>query len=158
MQHHIAMLAEGQISHVPSNNDLEELFKSLATAWKDGEVRPTHRAKPKPRRDYRTRKDPFEAVWPTIRGWLEAEPERTAKELLERLQGEQLGAFTDGQLRTLQRRVSAWRAAAARRLILGPPPTVAFGTTITVAVVDHLPLLSTHVATGVTKREPGYGS
>jgi len=145
MQHHIAMLADGQISHVPSNNDLEELFRSLATAWKDGEVRPTHRVKPKARRDYRTRKDPFEAVWPTIRGWLEAEPERTAKELLERLQREQQGAFTDGQLRTLQRRVSAWRAAAARRLILAPPPTVAFGTTITVAV-GHLPSLSTHLS------------
>lgn len=127
LQHHIALLADGQISHVPySNSDLEELFKSLATAWQDGEVRPTHRAQPKLRRDWRTRKDPFEAVWPTIRDWLEAEPERTAKELFERMQHEQPGAFVDGQLRTLQRRVSEWRAAAARRFILAAPATVVF--------------------------------
>ncbi len=125
VQHHVALLAAGQTTHVPQlNNDLQALFSSLATAWKDGEVRPTHRAQPKPRRDYRTRKDPFEAVWPTIVKWLEADPDRTAAELLERVQREQQGAFVDGQLRTLQRRVRDWRAAAARRLIVAAPAVV----------------------------------
>ena len=125
MQHQIALLAEGQISHVPQlHNNLEELFSSLATAWKDGEVRPTHRQQPKPRRDWRTRKDPFEAVWPTIVAWLEVEPDRTAAELLERAQHKHPGMFVDGQLRTLQRRVRDWRAAAARRLIVAAPASI----------------------------------
>jgi hypothetical protein len=39
-----------------------------------------------------------------LREWFEAEPWRTSRELLERLQGEQPGVYPDGQLRTLQRR------------------------------------------------------
>ena len=50
---------------------------------------------------------------------MEAEPDRSAKELLERLHDERPGAFTNGQLRTLQRRVRAWRAATAKRLVFG---------------------------------------
>jgi len=125
LQHHVALLADGQSSHVPAlNSDLKTLFDSLATAWKDGEVRPTHRVQSKPRRDWRTRKDPFEAVWPTIVAWLDAEPDRTAAELFERVQKEHPGMFSDGKLRTLQRRVREWRAAAARRLIVAPPGPV----------------------------------
>jgi hypothetical protein len=48
-----------------------------------------------------------------LREWLEAEPWRTSRELLERLQGEQPGAYPDGQLRTLQRRVKVWRRELA---------------------------------------------
>jgi len=125
LQHHVALLADGQTSHVPTlPSDLKPLFDGLATAWKDGEVRPTHRVQPKPRRDYRTRKDPFEAVWPTIVKWLEAEPDRTAAELFARLQQDCPGMFSDGQLRTLQRRVREWREAAARRLIVAQPVPV----------------------------------
>lgn len=89
----------------------------LATASNDGEARPTHRAEPKPRRTWRTRKDPFEAVWPRIVTWLESEPDATAKRLLQRLQSEAPGAFPDRLLRTLQRRVKAWRRLAAGRLV-----------------------------------------
>jgi hypothetical protein len=53
--------------------------------------------------------------------WLEDEPERTAKELFQRLQREQPGMFPNGQLRTLQRRVKQWRSTAARQLILAGP-------------------------------------
>jgi hypothetical protein len=59
--------------------------------------------------------------WPLVRRWLEAEPNRTAKELFGRLQAEMPGAFPDKQLRTLQRRVHEWRSTEARRLILGQP-------------------------------------
>ena len=123
VQQHIAGLAARDVRYVLPHRDadLDRFLRSLATAWKDGEVRPTHREGhregPKPVHYWRTRKDPFEAVWPRIVTWLDAEPERTAKELLERLQGEQPGAFPDQQLRTLQRRVKVWRRAAARRLI-----------------------------------------
>lgn len=59
--------------------------------------------------------DPFEGAWATISLWLEVEPYRTSKELLQRLQAESPVKIPDGQLRTLQRRVKAWRAAEARR-------------------------------------------
>jgi len=130
MQHHLAQLALGTIVHTaqPRDANLELFMKSLATIWREGEVRPTHRKEPKPRRDWRTRADPFENAWPRIVAWLEAEPDRTAKELLVRLQAEGPDAFADGQLRSLQRKVKDWRAAAARRLVFsvtGAPDLVA---------------------------------
>jgi hypothetical protein len=61
-------------------------------------------------RTYRTRPDPFTAVWEDIRQWLEAQPERTAKSVFQELQQRYPSQFPDVQLRTLQRRVSDWRA------------------------------------------------
>jgi retron-type reverse transcriptase len=122
VQQHLAGLARGEVLHVLPHRDadLDRFLLSLATAWKDGEVRPTHRAGPKPKRHWRTRPDPFEAVWPRVVTWLETEPDRTAKELLERLQA-QGAACSQRQLRTLQRRVKAWRSLAARRLVFMAP-------------------------------------
>ena len=124
VQHHLAELATGLKPHLPprSCGSLDGLLKGLATAWKQGEIRATHRTAPRPARDWRTRKDPFETAWPIVRAWLEAEPDRTAKEILERLQAEQPDAFPDGQLRTLQRRVREWRQDAARRLVFASSP------------------------------------
>ena len=121
VQHHIAGLAAGEVVHaLPSRDaDLNRFLHSLATAWTGGEVRPTHRHGPKPARHWRTREDPFEATWPRIVLWLKSEPDRTAKELLERLQVEEQNAPADAQLRTLQRRVKEWRRAEARRLVFG---------------------------------------
>ena len=120
MQRHLAELAAGEVpSILPARDpELDSFLKSLATAWQRGEVRPTHRERPKPPRDWRTRADPFETAWPVVCRWLEREPDRTAKELFRRLQIEQPGAFPDGQLRTLQRRVQEWRTSPARKLIL----------------------------------------
>lgn len=119
VQQHLAGLSDGQRPHLPPYRDssLERFLGSLSTAWKEGEVRPTHRAKAKPERYWRTRKDPFEGVWAEVLLWLECEPNRTAKELFARLQDEHTGTFPDGQLRTLQRRVKEWRRAAAQRLV-----------------------------------------
>jgi len=80
-------------------------------------VRPTHRARPKAERNWRTRKDPFAAVWPSVLAWLQEEPDRTGAELLLRLQAEHPGEYPDTTLRTLQRRVKVWRRAAARKLV-----------------------------------------
>ena len=119
VQHELAGIAAGEVLHVVPRGDgeLDQFLKSLSTAWHDGEVRATHRAKPKPQRDWRTRKDPFEAVWPRILAWLQHEPDRTGIELLLRLQTEHPGEFPDKQLRTLQRRLKLWRRAAARNLV-----------------------------------------
>jgi len=59
---------------------------------------------------WRTREDPFNEVWEYIRGYLETNPELEAKTLFGLLQREQPGKFQDGQLRTLQRKIKAWRA------------------------------------------------
>ena len=119
MQHHLVLLSTKGAPRPlpPAVADLDRFFKGLAVAWKDGEVRPTHRTDPRPARDWRTRADPFEGAWSQMRAWLDAEPDRTARELFERLQAAHPGTFPDGQLRTLQRRVKEWRSAAARRLV-----------------------------------------
>jgi hypothetical protein len=123
VQHHLAGLVAGERVHVLPHRDadLDRFLNSLAHAWKEGEVRPTHRKGPKPPRHWRTRKDPFEATWPRVVTWLESEPDRTAKELFARLREERPGAFTAGQVRTLQRRVKEWRTLAARRLVFAEP-------------------------------------
>jgi hypothetical protein len=119
VQHQIAGLAAGAALHVVPHRDaeLDQFLKGLATAWHDGEVRPTHRSPPKPQRHWRTRRDPFEAVWPRVLGWLQDEPDRTATELLQRLQAEYPNEFSDAHVRTLQRRVKIWRRAEARKLV-----------------------------------------
>ena len=84
---------------------------SLADLVKKGRSgRRYHRAKkPKGPRMYRTRKDPFEAVWDEVVAWLTAEPERTAKSAFDELQRTYPGTFASGQLRTLQHHVQLWR-------------------------------------------------
>lgn len=104
-------------SKTSNRQSMEEFVKQLPELWKLGEVRPTHRKKPQKPHTWRTRKDPFELVFPLILKWLESEPDRTAKELFLRLQKKYPGEFRDCQLRTLQRRVKAWRSRMARNLL-----------------------------------------
>jgi len=59
---------------------------------------------------WRTRPDPFEEVWEEVREFLEVNPGLEAKTLFQYLQRRYPGRFQDGQTRTLQRRVSEWRA------------------------------------------------
>ena len=132
MQRHIASLADGKADHHAAphrEHDLDRFLASLESAWLQGEVRPTHRPKPSGERHWLTRKDPFEAVWPEILAWLEAEPDSTGKELFDRLRQAHPNKFEPGQLRTLQRRVKDWRMAAARRLLFADyttqPPSAA---------------------------------
>ena len=61
-------------------------------------------------RTWRTREDPFQDVWPEIRALLELNPGLHAKTLFEDLQRRFPGRFQDSQLRTLQRKIKAWRA------------------------------------------------
>jgi len=70
--------------------------------------------------NWRTRPDPFEHVWETITEKLTVNSGLEAKTLFEALQREQPGEFSDGQLRTLQRRIKVWRATE------GPPKEVFF--------------------------------
>ena len=64
----------------------------------------------KPERTWRTHPDPFADVWEEARELLEVNPGLQARTIFEELQRRYPGRFSDGQLRTLQRRVKAWRA------------------------------------------------
>jgi hypothetical protein len=61
-------------------------------------------------RSWRTRPDAFADVWPEMAQRLEVNPGLQAKTLFNDLQRRFPGRFSDGQLRTLQKRVKAWRA------------------------------------------------
>lgn len=66
------------------------------------EVNPAHH--------WRTRSDPFAEVWEEVRERLSVHPGLEAKTLLADLQRRYPGRFSDGHLRTLQRRIKRWRA------------------------------------------------
>jgi hypothetical protein len=102
----------------PTPPTLEQFLSGLRTAWQEGEVRPTSVPKAKPKR-LRRRPDPLAAVTTELRGWFEAEPWRTSRELFERLQAVYPGVYPDGQLRTLQRRVKEWRREVAYQMVFG---------------------------------------
>lgn len=69
---------------------------------------------------WRTRQDPFAEVWPQLQEQLALTPGLEAKTLFEALQRQYPGRFADSQLRTLQRRLKAWRA------VQGPAKEVFF--------------------------------
>ena len=69
---------------------------------------------------WRTRKDPFDDVWPRVEERLKINPGLEDKTLFEDLKRRYPGRFGDGHLRTLQRRVKVWRA------LQGPPQEVFF--------------------------------
>ena len=82
-----------------------------------GEVAPSA---PTQRR-WRTRKDPFEAVWDSeIVPLLEDQPALDPTTLFEDLQDRHPGVYPNGCKRTFQRRVKAWKA------VHGPDKTVMF--------------------------------
>lgn len=124
----LAGLASADDEEASVDASLEDFLSELPELWRQGECRPTHQQEPKRVRTWRTRADPFEAVWPQAREWLEQEPDITGKALFDRLRRKYPGEFAPGQLRTLQRRVREWRQAMARTLItfssatLPPPP------------------------------------
>ena len=120
-QQHLAQSEVGAISETSgeTSQELSRFIESLATAWRDGETRPTHRKPNTGPRPWRTRADPFENAWTVVEEWLNEHPDANAKRIFVRLQAHMPDTFTPGQLRTLQRRVRQWRAEVARKLVLG---------------------------------------
>jgi len=112
-----ALVSADTPSEGPGRTSLEQFLSQLPDLWRSGEVRPTHRPGPVKPRHWRTREDPFAGVWLEVLRWLQEDPDATAKDLFERLQGKYPGRFPDGQLRTLQRRVREWRQVMARKLV-----------------------------------------
>ena len=71
-------------------------------------------------RQWRTRSDPFDAVWGAeVLPLLSRTPGLSATTIIEELQRRHPGEYGGGLLRTLQRRVRAWRASAgAERTVM----------------------------------------
>ena len=82
------------------------MSENTARRYRDGGAMRGARAA----RTYRTRPDPFEAVWPEVEKMLEAAPGLESKTIFGLLLERPDTTFTDGQLRTLQRKIRRWRA------------------------------------------------
>ncbi|MFQ5592500.1 MAG: transposase family protein [Phycisphaerae bacterium] len=113
----LSSLASSELGPSQEKVSLEKFLAQLPRLWHLGEVRPTHRGKTSRPRDWRTREDPFEGVWPRILIWLQQDPDATAKSLFQRLREQHPGRFSEGQIRTLQRRVKQWRRVMAKKLV-----------------------------------------
>jgi hypothetical protein len=81
-------------------------------------ARPRGRRKAATKHWWRTRIDPFADSWPLVEDWLRAEPDITAKVLMQRLCEQFPDVYPTGaQLCTLQRRAQLWRNEQVKRLI-----------------------------------------
>jgi hypothetical protein len=81
--------------------------EKTARRWRDCGMLPSES---KVEHTWRTRPDPFEDVWEEVRARLAVNPGFEAKTLFEDLQRRYPERFSDGQIRSLQRRIKAWRA------------------------------------------------
>lgn len=91
--------------------DAAGMSEKTAHKWKAGALPSEARARRE--RAWRTREDPFADVWKSeLLPLLEADQDGAleATTLLKALEEKQPGRFSSAQLRTLQRRVSEWRA------------------------------------------------
>ncbi len=61
-------------------------------------------------RSYRSRPDPYAEDWPWVVAELERDPALQSQTLFQLLCDRQPGRYQEGQLRTLQRHIAAWRA------------------------------------------------
>ena len=101
-----------EIAAVKAGMDPKTARKYLRDGRLPSEMREKH--------TWRTRPDPFVDDWDEIRQLLAVEPGLQAKTIFEHLQQAHPGRFNDGQVRTLRRRISYWRATE------GPPREVFF--------------------------------
>jgi hypothetical protein len=88
--------------------DVAGMDRKTAAKYRDGGKLPSQLKEP---RTWRTREDPFDNDWPRLEEMLRHAPELEAKSLFGHLcEVIRPGAYHEGQLRTLQRRVREWRA------------------------------------------------
>lgn len=112
----VLMLADQQVNRLFKLIQSEKNFKIAAMkAGMDEKTARKYRRKGKlpselkKAHTWRTRKDPFADVWPTIHRRLEADPALEAKSTFQELKLQFPGRFSNGQLRTLQRMFANWR-------------------------------------------------
>ena len=81
----MAAMSSPQLQGAPHSESIDRLLARLPSLWQQGEARPTHKARVRPPRHWRTRKDPFEGVWCDVLLWLQKDPDTNAKDLLAKL-------------------------------------------------------------------------
>jgi hypothetical protein len=91
-----------------------------ARHYRNKKMLPSVRKKEGPPRLYRTRVDPFAAVWAEVEEQLRVQPRLRTKTLFEWLRQMHPGEFFDSHRRTFERRVRQWRA------MHGPSKTIVF--------------------------------
>lgn len=99
------MKARGRsLTKAASHADMDEKTarKYLRLEKLPSEVKKSH--------TWRTRKDPFEDVWDEVEKYLKRDFSLQAKTVFDFFQRQYPGRFSDGQLRTLQRRFKTWKA------------------------------------------------
>ncbi|MDP1806452.1 MAG: IS21 family transposase, partial [Acidimicrobiales bacterium] len=112
------MVTDGQVRKlrhfldqgIPLAHAARRTGMSDKTARRYRDDAPLPSARPKSPRTYRTRPDPFAAVWAEVEERLRAEPRLTAKTLFVGLRGQHPGRFFDSHRRTFEWRVRRWRA------------------------------------------------
>ena len=100
--------------HMPSKHDNidSEAVDFFKKAMEREKRSYRHTKKTRKPHTWRTRKNPFKNVWDQVCSWLEEHPERTAKSIFDELKQRYPGQYKDGQIRTMQRYVKAWRSKA----------------------------------------------
>ena len=73
-----------EVRETPQGDSLDRFLAKLPSLWRQGEARPTHAARVRSPRHWRTRKDPFEGVWGDVLLGMQAEPDATGKALMAR--------------------------------------------------------------------------
>jgi len=99
------------VSVEPPTADLPAAEKEARTFHKTRRPHKKHKKHKPYDHWWRTYPDEFAPVWSECEEDLKRQPNLAATTLLRRLQVRHPGTFKDGQLRTLQRRVRAWRLA-----------------------------------------------
>jgi hypothetical protein len=98
---------------------MKEGLRLSAASLKTGMSEPTARkyrrsgklpGQLKKKHSWRTRPDPFADIWVEVEQLLETDGGLQAKTIFEEIQRRHPGQFSNGQLRTLQRRLRLWRA------------------------------------------------
>jgi len=84
--------------------------RKTARKYRSAPRLPSQMSEQAPARTWRTREDPFADVWSEVEALLKEGPGWEAKTLFEELQRRYPDQFSEGQLRTLQRRVKQWLA------------------------------------------------
>ena len=109
------LLATGRrLAFVARKTGMDE---KTARKYRQANQLPSERVVP---RQWRTRADPFEEVWPAVEKQLEQDHALRPITLFRWLQEQHGGKFPDSQRRTFERRVRTWRATQ------GPNQTVMF--------------------------------
>ena len=110
-------ISSPQLQETPHSGNIDRFLVRLPSLWQQGEVRPTHTARVRPPRQWRTGRTHLKACGATCCCGCRKTPTPTPRICWHGFGQPIRGAFSDAQLRTLQRRVKDWRGVIAKRLV-----------------------------------------